>query len=156
MTNRWLSSLFLCCLLASAAGAQVRQYKSPSRYAIVYNDIVAETDSPKGTYRLVQVLLDERSFSEETLRELFSLLSKRFLRPRNLRVSVLTSLDQVETPEERDAPKISNMPDHPSTDIHQWAEFTRERGNEWYRYNVDPPGRKEKIVTLKGKSPPYE
>lgn len=64
------------------------------RYIIVSNEIDAY-QNPKLNRRVIQVLMDERAFSEKTLRALFSLVSKRFPRPESLYVDVATSLEQL-------------------------------------------------------------
>ena len=48
------------------------------------------------------MLLDPKSFSEENLKQLFALLSKRFPEPTELVVNVYTDLEDIMTPEEGD------------------------------------------------------
>src|SRR5205085_5305609 len=76
--------------------------KSAFRCAIVYND---EADyrslgGDAGKFRVVEVLLDSNSFSEDTLRQLFALLSKRFPTSGRLFLHVHTNLEDVYTPQE--------------------------------------------------------
>jgi hypothetical protein len=51
-------------------------------------------------YRDLVVVLEEKAFNEKNLRELFTLLSKRFDDRPGLFISVTTSLAAVRTPEE--------------------------------------------------------
>lgn len=71
-----------------------RQFRSPFRYAIVGNEIVNPTGDPENAYRYVVILLDDKAFSESTLKNLFKLVSARFPMPSHLNVQVYTSLEQ--------------------------------------------------------------
>ena len=82
-------------------------YKAPFRYVIISNHVYTPTGDRRDTSRFIEVLLDEKAFSEETLRQLFKLISQRFPKPRWLDVDVYPNLDQTETPEESDLAKIS-------------------------------------------------
>jgi len=57
---------------------------------------------PTRKSRGVDVLLDPKSFSEENLKQLFAMLSKRFPEPAKLIVNVYTDLEDIMTPEEGD------------------------------------------------------
>lgn len=101
-------------------------------------------------YRYVEVLLDERAFSENNLKELFRLVSKRFSTPRALHVQVYTNLEDVETPEEKEKGKISETPFDPNLERHHQAFYLRDdEGNEWFTYNPNPPDGETKKVILK-------
>lgn len=132
-------------------------YCSPFRYVIVYNKVIGGSVRSRNALRFVDVLLDEKAFSEETLIELFKLISKRFPRPIDLDVTVYTNLEQISTPEERDAGGISEGPGNPAADQYPVAILVRERGgNEWlryYTYKTNPPGFEMKTVVLKGRAP---
>src|SRR5712692_8644089 len=127
---------------------QSTSFRSPFRYAIVN-----VTGDPEEAYRYVVILLDEKAFSEQTLRELFKLVSARFPTPNRLDVQVYTNLEQVETPEEHDHGKISESQDDPTIDKYHWALFIRSQGNELLWYNPNPPDRKMKTIVLKGEGP---
>lgn len=128
------------------------RFRSPFRYAIVGNEIVNPTGHPDDAFRYVVVLLDEKAFSEGTLKNLFKLVSARFPTPSRLYVQVYTSLEQVETPEEYEQPKVSESPDDPPhTDKYHWALFIRELDRELFRYNPKPPDKTMKTIVLKGK-----
>lgn len=99
------------------------------------------------------ILLNDKAFSEPTLRELFKLLSGRFPIPNRLYVQVYTNLDQVETPEEHEQGKGSESPGDPNMDKYHWAFFIRSHDSELIRYNPKPPDRTMKTVILKGKDP---
>ena len=129
------------------------RFRSPFRYAIVGNDIVNPTGHPEDAFRYVVILLDEKRFSENTLKSLFKLVSARFPTPRRLEVQVYTSLEQVETPEEHEQGKVSESPSDPNMDKYHWALFTRALDYELFRYNAKPPDPAMKTVVLKGKDP---
>ncbi len=156
-----MSGIILCLgllLTVSIAGevnneqmAQ-RTNRSPFRYVIVSNEVIDDSGTPpKDAYRYVEVLLDEKAFSENNLKELFKLVSRRFPKPRVLDVQVYTNLQDIETPEERESGKMSEAPHDPSLDRYHQAFFTRDNdGNEWFTYNPNPPSSDRKKVVLKG------
>ena len=77
--------------------------RTPFRYVITRDEVTESTYYPQGgkfRTRGVNVLLDEKSFSESTLKQLFALISKRFPDPDGLRVTVYTNLEDMMTPEE--------------------------------------------------------
>jgi hypothetical protein len=130
-----------------------KQLRSSFRYAIVSNEIVNVTGDAADAFRYVVVLMDQKAFSEENLKELFKLVSARFPTPNRLDVQVYTNLEQVETPEEHEQGKVAESPDNPVIDKYHWALFIRSQGNELIRYNPNPPDRKMKTIILKGKDP---
>lgn len=158
---RAIVSTALCIglLLTAKSSAEVNklmsleQYKSPFRYVIVSNEIIDGRGDPKDAVRYVEVLLDDKSFNEETLRELFRLLSKRFPKPQVMHVEVSTNLEQVDTPEEREAGKISEAPTNPALDRYPSALLIRQGGNELFRYTPKPPNTEMKTVVIKGRDP---
>lgn len=122
------------------------------RYVIISNK-VDDTGRPQDTWRTLLVLLEPESFSEDTLKELFSLLSKRFPDPEWLKIDITTSLKQIPTPEEAEAPSISGGPDNLEFNKYHWAYMMRMKGSELFRYNPNPPRRDLKTVIIKGKDP---
>ncbi|OLE51429.1 MAG: hypothetical protein AUG51_23330 [Acidobacteria bacterium 13_1_20CM_3_53_8] len=145
-----------------ARKSQNRSDHSPFRYVIVYNEVKVNNEESSYTRRDVEVLLDENAFSENTLKELFKLLSQRFPEPDGLTVDVYTSLEQIDTPEEHEggrmfaesrtgtrrvSPEELNFRKHPS------AVLMRQNGNELFRYTIRPNNLKLKTVILKGHDP---
>ncbi len=117
-------SISLCLATPSATGSgegtpRTRVIpRSAFRYVIIYNDVVdaLQEMDPSRTgpkQRFLDILIEERAFTEENLRELYKNLSRRFPDPRLLTVSVVTNLTDTETPEEHDAPRMSE-PEGPS------------------------------------------
>src|SRR5574341_2511954 len=129
------------------------RFQSPVRYAIVENKVVSLTGDSEQGYRYVVILLDERAFSEDTLKSLFKLVSARFPTPHHLNVQIYTSLEQVETPEEYEQGRVSESPGDPNMDKYHWAFFIRTNDSELIRYNPKPPNPAMKTVVLKGKDP---
>ena len=129
-----------------------RTNRSPFRYVIVGNEVIDDSGTPpKDAYRYVEVLLDEKAFSENNLKELFRLVSKRFAKPKVLHVQVYTNLEDTETPEEREGAKMSEAPYDPPLDKYHQAFFLRDAdGGEWFTYNANPPRTDTKKVVLKG------
>ncbi len=88
---------------------QVNEFRSPFRYVIVSNKLDPAVSQKDETRRFVEVLLDKKSFSKENLILLFRLISTRFPKESILFVNVYTDLEDIETPEERDIGKISEL-----------------------------------------------
>jgi hypothetical protein len=91
-----------------AAVHQYHRYRSPYRYAIVYNNLREETNVSPSQRHLV-VLLDRKAFSDSNLQDLFLLLSDRFPNPIWMDAFIQTSLEDVTTPEENDLPAESEI-----------------------------------------------
>ncbi|MGE0104127.1 MAG: hypothetical protein AB7H86_17170 [Blastocatellales bacterium] len=129
-----------------------QQPKSEFRY-IIYSNEVDDTGRAKDTRRVIKILLDEKAFSEQTLKTLFYLLSKRYSDPDWLEVEVYTNLKQIPTPEENDLGWISEVDSDPEFDKFHRSFLMRYDGNEFFRYNPTPPSRKLKTVIIKGRDP---
>lgn len=129
----------------------LRPHRSPFRYVITSNDVVGRGRKRRGSYRTVGVLLEEKAFSEENLKVLFNLLTRRFVQPNDMNVWVSTNLEQIPTPEESEAGARSEAPDSPTLDRYPTALFIRKHGNELFRYTPNPPSTEVKTVILKGR-----
>lgn len=70
------------------------RFRSRVRYIVVYNDIV------DGERRL-QVLLKPQNFDKASLIYVFDSIKQQYLEPKRLNIEVRTSLNMIETPEER-------------------------------------------------------
>jgi hypothetical protein len=86
-------------------------FRSPFRYVIVSNVTDTTGKAKKDWRRFVEVLLDPKAFSQDNLTQLFRLIAARFPQPRVLTVDLFTSLEDVETPEEREQTKASGEED---------------------------------------------
>lgn len=135
---------------ATPKDTEIPQAGSAFRYVIISCD---EDDNEsignpvRG--RSVQILMDEKAFSEPNLRGLFLLLSKRFPRPVRLYVDVATNLAQLSTPEESDQGLNSNSESPiPSTD-HYWAIYLRDQEIEFYRFSPVADRKGNKRVQLR-------
>jgi hypothetical protein len=81
--------------------------------------------------------MDGKAFSEENLTKLFKLLLKRYPAPDWMDVWVMTSLEQVATPEEAEREIImSHTNNHPEYDLYNHALLMRHGPNVFYRYLV--------------------
>lgn len=104
-------------------------------YEIYYNVAFHYGDPEKGT-RNIGVLIEEKDFSEENLKELFKALSKGYLMPHNMCIQVVTNGEQIYPsgwPKEGDEPEPPNYHNYP------WALFFRNGENEFFRYYYGPP-----------------
>ncbi|MBK7706872.1 MAG: hypothetical protein IPJ30_14175 [Acidobacteria bacterium] len=123
---------------------QVR-YRSPIRYVVVFNEV------NERSIRQIEILLDEKSFDEQTLCALFASLGRRYPTPSRLEVEIHTSLDTVETPEER--LMLRDSDDSRFSDVyfkHKKASFTRfENGREAFIYTTSLAPYETKVVRLK-------
>jgi len=125
-----------------------RKIDSKTRYAIVGNWLDDEKAQLTAS-RHVEILIDEKDFSEANLRSILGLVSKRFPSPKLLFVDVSTSLDQILTPEERDEGVTSDM-DGPPVKQHLWAIYVRSTEGEYFRYSPldDRSGNKRVQLTV--------
>ena len=133
----------------------LQPFRSPFRYFIIGNDVDSMAGVPRNVSRSVRVLLDDKSFSEANLGQLFRLLSKSFPKPADLEVWVYTSMEAAPTPEEVKQPGISEARwcNEDLQDKYHWALYVRTRENEFFRYNPNPPKVDLKTVVLKGRAP---
>lgn len=142
--------MIMCCNLevrgANHSGQDQHSYRAAFRYVITSNRIINTSGK---IYRSVGVLLDEKAFSEEVLRELFRLLSKRFGKPRAMEIRVFTNLEQIPTPEESEAGAVSERPYDPSFDRYPSAIYIRQGEREFFRHTSNPPGIEMKTVILR-------
>lgn len=127
--------------------------RSPFRYAITRNKVtefIHFPNGPTGKSRGVSVLLDAKSLTEENLKQLFELLSKRFAEPTDLVVSVYTDLEDVLTPEENEVVWVNCTVDVAKlTPEHPWAFYIRSVNSESFSYHTKKPSEAPKEVILR-------
>jgi hypothetical protein len=69
-------------------------------------------------------------------------------------VWVVTSLEQIATPEEAEREiAMSHTNNHPEYDLHNNAVLIRQGENEFFRYTTNPPKTDMKTVVLKACDP---
>lgn len=92
------------------AGANTPQIfaQPPFRYAIIYDDPALNSVG-----RDLHILIDPSEFTEGNLRTLFALLAQRFKGQPGFTAYIETSLQDIQTPEERDSPGYSETPGNP-------------------------------------------
>jgi hypothetical protein len=136
-----VTQILLVCVLAfrTPAAAQSTRpiFRSEFRYVILSDEayyVAGEEDITRD----IRVLMDGKAFSEENLTKLFKLLLKRYPAPDWMDVSVMTSLEQVATPEEADQQlyMLSHTNNHPEYDLYNNALLVRQGPNVFYRYAV--------------------
>lgn len=166
MKTRYIS-LFLFCSIVFGAGLAIaqdksggdgllfskskREIRSPFRYVVVYDDLQTEEDDGRKIplTRDVTVLMNEKDFSESNLIVLFNYLSRYYSVPTYLTIEVHTSLESLETLEER-----NTLSDHTSRSkferIYKTAGYSRFfDGKEIFSYDSGTPGKFiRKFVTL--------
>lgn len=116
------------------------------RYVIVDNWVSKEKKKFDRSREML-VFFDEKSFSEENLKNLFMNLSKKYKVPQTLTVRVETLWDRIPTPDEC-ASGMSGMPD--DNEEGHWAVFMRRGDDEIFRYNPDKNKTGIKTIVLKG------
>jgi hypothetical protein len=85
-------------------------YSGPTfRYVIIYNDPAVD-----GLGRDLHIMMDRSEFSEQNLRALYGLLCQRFQNLPGFTVYIETSLQDIDTPEERDGGGYSEVPGNPN------------------------------------------
>jgi hypothetical protein len=115
------------------SNTQSKTFRSPFRYVIVSNKSDPAISRKDENRRFVEVLLDGKSFSKENLIALFKLVSRRFPKPNLLYVNLFTSLEDIETPEEREQGKFSDSDDANASNQSDSAVFIRN-GNKMFFY----------------------
>jgi hypothetical protein len=157
----FITLLHICLLLQSTQALYSRsapqdrrideRHISDFRYIIFSNEVDKRF---KEHTRNVGVLMDKDAFTEDNLKKLYALISKRFSEPSWLRVWVRTSLWDIATPEEAELPNISERGFDPHDEQWPWALLIRVDDNELFRYSSEgPPYLKMKTVILKGVDP---
>jgi hypothetical protein len=124
------------------------RHTSPFRYIIHSNKINKQLNN-----RSVGVLIDKEAFTEDNLRALYELISRRYAKPEWLWIWVSTNLWQLATPEEADGPLKSERGFDPHDDLYPRAFMIRQNGNQLFRYTAQGPPyvNLTKTVILKGK-----
>jgi len=147
--------VMLACNVANgyrADGSQVKESiiadRSEFRYVIYSNELLHDS-------RIISVLLERKAFSEKTLKKLFGLIAIRFPQPEELHVTVVTDLDQIPTPEEKDQISFLSYSEvtsilNPIMQKYPTAVYLRQHGNESFHYITGLPDRMEKVVIIKG------
>jgi len=150
--------LFLFCFIVFNAGLAIgqggggddlsssrskREIASPFRYVVVRDDLQTEEEGghKKPLIRFVTVLINEKDFSESNLRVLFNYLSRYYSVPTSLNIEVHTSLETLETLEER-----NTLSDHTRRSkfeqIYKMAGYSRFfDGKEIFSYDSGAPGK---------------
>ena len=82
-------------------------FRSPFRYVIVSDKFDPKIGEGDDDRRFIEILMDKKSFSKKNLITLFQLVAKRYPKPALLYIDVFTNLDDIETPEESEQPKLS-------------------------------------------------
>jgi hypothetical protein len=118
------------------------------RYVIFSDDQVKDPVNSRYDRRTLGVILEESAFSEDNLTKLSKCLMSKYSEPNWLFIWVYTNMEQLSPP---DAPAISESDKPSDIDKHHWAFMVREEGNEFFRYNLNPPSSDLKTVVVKGK-----
>jgi hypothetical protein len=125
-----------------SAYAQAK-FRSDIRYLTVYNDIFEDE-------RRIQVLLNSKSFNETSITHVFNLIKRRYPEPTRLSIDVETSIEMIETPEERDLHRDGN--DSRFSFLYgkyQRAGYSRfENGREAFDFTVSLSPYRERTVVL--------
>ncbi|HKV38212.1 MAG TPA: hypothetical protein VJX67_03285 [Blastocatellia bacterium] len=143
-----IAGLAVASLAPSVGAAQEdsRPSRPEFRY-IILDSYVREIGFEQ--QRQVIVLLDDKAFSEDTLRKLAALLCKRYPRPDEMYAWIYTDLAQVRTPEETDyygRSGDSGSTSPGASDNYDMAVLMRSGDDETVVYHTKPPRRDGRIV----------
>ena len=157
MRNK-IITIFLLLAVSVPCFAQVKRNLSKDcddnpkfRYLIVSNQ-VAMNGHPSEKAREILVFMDEKGFSEENLKVLFTKLSKKYSYPSILDIRVETNWSRIPTPEECEGWGTSGEPDRGDEDDYHWAVYLRNGENEIFHYNPTLKDTLVKTVVIKGKA----
>lgn len=122
-----------------------REIGPPFRYVVVYDDLQTE-ESDDGRKipltRDVTVLMNEKDFSESNLIVLFNYLSRYYSVPTYLTIEVHTSLETIETLEERNKRSSDDIGRSKFEQIYKTAGYSRFfDGTEIFSYYSGTPGK---------------
>jgi hypothetical protein len=126
-------------------------YYAPIRYVIVYNEILTKINE-----RRIEILIDEKSYTEEILATIFQHIAKKFPNPIQLEITAHTNLATIETPEERqmmrdgEGSRFKNVRSRYKTSTFGRNEAGRE--SIFHQISINPENY-EVIVLEEGKSP---
>ncbi len=118
-------------------------------YLVVWNEN-SEQENPLESSREVLVFLDEKSFSEENLKILFSYLSQKYKSPNNLEIRVETDWEKIPNNDSCEGSGISGSPNNEDRDNYYWALYVRHNKDEIFRYNPKLKSTEIKTIVLKG------
>lgn len=120
-------------------------FRSPFRYIIVRGVSKLEEYVNENPDNLsLEVLIENRGFTERNLILLFQLLSKRFTEKPGLTVEVYTSLDAIRTPEENEAINLKGPIDNYKQ--YKYAFYNRNGYGEYFTYGIPGKVRNKEIV----------
>lgn len=118
-------------------------------YLIAFNVVSKEKVISERAREMI-VFLDEKAFSEENLKTLFTHLSKKYPYPNNLTVRVETDWENVPNPDNCEGFGTSGESDKENIDDFHWALFLRRGKDEIFRYNPILKDTTIKTIVLKG------
>lgn len=120
-------------------------YRFPIRYAVVYNEV---SDL---NVRRIEVLLDPKYFHLRNIIKVLCNINEKYRAPVHLEVELHTSLETVETPEERELLRDSEDSRFGSQHFkYRRASFSRfANGREALTYTVSLSPYNERMVVLK-------
>jgi hypothetical protein len=119
--------------------------RSQYRYVIVYNDLHEDE-------RRIQIIIQQKDVNERALRYIFEAIAERFSDPIDLSITAHTSLETIETPEEREMD--ADGEDSRFKDFyhrHKMAGYSRfSSGRIAFSYTVSlSPKQREKVVVIR-------
>jgi hypothetical protein len=99
--------------------------------------------------RRVSILLDEKAFSEETLKWLLDLSFRKYPQPNSLEIYIFTNLYQIDSPD-----GVATFGSR-NADYYKYphAAFFRKGENEIIRYGIPSLPKKLKTLVIKGVDP---
>ncbi len=168
MKIRYTTLLFLCFIVSGvglafsqdksrrsdlSSSISTTEIRSPFRYVIVDNDLRYEEENDGRKIPLARsmtVLMSEKDFSESNLIVLFGYLSKYYSVPAYLNIEVHTTLETLETLEEKTIRSTDDVGRSEFYQIHKTAYYSRFfDGKEIFLYYSGQPGKfVRKFVTL--------
>lgn len=118
------------------------------RYITFFNEVLNGEDNIRKTRR-VSILLDEKAFSEETLKWLLDSSFRKYPQPNSLEVYIFTNLYQIDSPD--GVATFGNR----NADYYKCphAMFFRKGENEIIRYGIPSLPKKLKTLVIKGVDP---
>ena len=117
---------------------------------VVTHNLVPKNGIRSERMRDLWIFMDERAFSEENLKSLFTTMSRKYPKPQMLNIWVETNWERVPIPSDCEGSGTSSNADREDVDEYHWAVFLRRGKDEIFRYNPVLKNTSIKTVVIKG------
>jgi hypothetical protein len=143
--------ILLAILFTVFVNSSLAQKQRKDCITFKFNYLVTSNILQSSTVREIDIFLDEKAFSEDKLKILFTYFSAKYPKVKILIVKVKTNWAQLQPPSDCPPSGESNQPDNPDEYDYHFAVYRRERNDnsEYFTYNPILKTRHLETRTLK-------